>query len=159
MPDLNWPDARNHLLATLQGLEAEATEGAVTETLTMYEWPPDSGSAKMPFGLIVPPPRNVTRHAGKVRNVEFDGGVSVAIALSPSQGDAARLTKLSQRYESWLETLMTVFDTKLSWGGTISVMNGQRFGELEQIPLTAFRYIGFVMTLDIRLKQTKTLGA
>ena len=159
MSDLNWPDARDHLWATLNNLVTEEAEGAVSEKLTMYEWPPDAGQAQMPFGLIVPPPRNVIRAAGRVRSVEFDAGVVVAVALSPARGDAARLTKLSQRYESWVETLMTAFDTELSWGHTISVMNGQRFGELEQIPLTANRYIGFVMTLDIRLKQTKILGA
>jgi|GEM_PF-6346643 len=156
---LSWDAARQHLHDTLDQLPTSDPEGEVSEALTVYEWPPTYANARLPFAIIIPPPREVTRSTGHVREVNFNGGIDVAIALAAGNGDSSRLDRMAQRYESWIETLMDTYDLKLSWDHTITVMNRQRFSPLQRLPLVADGYIGFVMSFDVRLKTTATLGA
>ena len=148
---MTWPAARTAIQVALDGLTISSPDA---EALTAYEYPTPGHVEHdvLPAAFPLPPARRIVRMPSNWQKTHMDVRVRVLLGIEPD------IESISTRMESWIEALITAFDSEVTLGGDVDVVGEQTFTGLEFYEEHS-KVWGFEMGLALQISAQKTFTA
>lgn len=147
-----WAAARARIAVILDG---RSISSPYTEELNCYEYPPPAPQTELiPYAYIIPASRTVRRMPTSWRETTVEARVRVLLAGK----DGVSAEDLAQRYDAWVDNLITAFDTALALDGNADIIGDQTIDGLQFFDLD--QLWGFECGLGaVRISEAITPGA
>ncbi len=148
---MTWPTARTALKNALDGLTISSPNA---ETLSAYEFPTPGHveQDELPLAFVLPSARRIERMPTNWQKTHMDARVRFLLGVNDD------IEEISIRAESWIEKLITTFDSRVKLDNTVDIVGEQTFTGLEFYDEHSGLW-GFEMGLALQLSAAASLSA